>query len=204
MAPVLNLSGSQDFDQLHVTDVIASEFQAVGNMTVIPVNLALAELVRSGRTTVETPEDAVALAQTFSADATIVTAITEYDPYDPPRVGMVMQWYEARPQRSSGGFRPVQASRASRSGEAQLSEYEQPAGPRWQVQRVFDAADERVLDQIRDFAEKRDGHNSPFGYRKYVKSQELYVHYCGAALIKTITKLDEDSRAVVGPHEAKR
>jgi len=201
VAPVQNLSDSEDFDALRISDLIASEFLSFDNVAVVPLNLTLAELERQGRCSVETPEDAVELARALGADATIVSAITEYDPYPPPVVGLIMQWYPAHAERREEGFDPVTASRAVSSGPENLSEGGL-VGPRWQVQRVFNAADESVLRQLRAYAATREGHDSPYGWRKYIRSQELYVRYCGWATIRTMLTLDDSERAVVEPNEA--
>lgn len=196
VAPVLNLSGNQDFDALKVTDLIASEFSSFPDVAVIPVNLTLAELERRGKEAVESPEDAVALARSLGADATIVTAITEYEPYTPV-VGLIMQWYSARSEPGSAG----RTANSALSGDGELSDQNQPA-PRLQIQRVFNAADEKILDQIRAFADERDGQAGPYGWRKYVRSQELYLRYCGWSAIRTMLKLDRSDRTAVKPNEA--
>jgi hypothetical protein len=202
VAPVLNLSGSDAFDPLRVTDLIASEFLSFEGVSVIPVNLTLAELYRHGKALVETPADAVELARAFGADATLVIGVTEYDPYEPPVIGLVMQWYDG-PQRSQVGtdLDPVAASRALSSPEIALSSAA-PVGPTWQVQRVFNAADEHLLEDLQEFAAEREGDRSPFGWRKYTKSQELYVRYCGHALFRTMLQQDEHYRAASTPNEA--
>lgn len=203
VAPVLNLSGSDAFDSLKVTDLIASEFLSFEGISVIPINLTLVELARHGKEMVGTPEDAFELARAFGADATVVIGVTEYDPYEPPVVGLVMQWYDA-PRRPTTGtdLDPVSASRALSSPEAALSD-DRPAGPRWQLQRVFNAADETLLEDLQAFAAEREGHRSPFGWRKYTKSQELYVRYCGHALFRTMLEQDERYRAAMTPNEAR-
>jgi NAD(P)H-dependent FMN reductase len=196
VAPVLNLSGSEDFDPLKVTDLLASEALSFERVSVVPVNLALAELQRQGKCSVETPEDAVELARTLGADATLVTAVTEYNGYYPPVVGLTMQWYSAGGEPGRTGFDPVAASRATGSGGVELSD-DGRLGPRWQVQRVFNAAHEQVLKEIRSFAAQRDADQSPYGWRKYVCCQELYVRYCGWAMIRTMLMLDGNDRLPV-------
>jgi hypothetical protein len=196
VAPVLNLSGARDVDSLKLTDLLASEFVSFPGTTVVPVNRVLAELLARGKTTVESPEDALALARAFDADAAIVVALTEYNPYAPPVVGLVMQWYDARGVGAAARGAPV----AAREMPAQ-----NPRGgavPRWQIQRVFNAAQEEVQEQVQHYADERDGHRSPYGWRKYLESQELYVRYCCWALIKTIRTLDHDGRVTVEPNEA--
>jgi hypothetical protein len=199
VAPVLNLSGSQDFDALKVTDLVASEFQSFPDVAVVPVNLALAELERRGKSAVESPEDAVELARALGADATIVTGVTEYSPYAPPVIGWVMQWYAVppRPAESPATGPDESGATGSRISDAR------PPGPRYQVQRVFNAADEDVLEQVRSFARERDGHQSPYGWRKYIRSQELYVRFSCSATIRSILAQDKNSRTAVKPDEAK-
>ncbi len=185
LAPVLNLTGGQDFDPLKVTDLIASEFLSFKNVAVVPVNLTLAELQRRGLYGVEKPQDAVELARAFGAEGTVVIAIHEYNPYDPPVIGLTLQWYPA----ASG----PPGHDSSDAG-----------APRWQIQRVFNAADEAVRDEIEAYAHDRDGDQSPYGWRKYTRSQELYVRYCGWATIRTMLRLDRNEPAATGqPHEAK-
>jgi hypothetical protein len=188
VAPVLNLSGSQDFDALKITDLVASELVSTPGLAVVPVNLALAELERRGKYAVETAQDAVDLARAFNADATVVIAVTEYNPYSPPVVGLIMQWYPA--------------GSAAAEGSAGLSD-RPPTGPRWQVQRVFNAADDELLEELRHFARERDGDKSPYSWRKYVRSQELYVRFCTHSLILTMARLDRNDRVAVEPSETK-
>jgi hypothetical protein len=197
----LNLSGSQDFDPLKVTDLIASEFISFRNISVVPVNLTLAELQRQGKNAVETGPDAVRLAQALGADATIVTAITEYNPYSPPVVGMIMQWYSAQAGAACAGRGAMEPHAAADQRTVELSDGDAVA-PRWQVQRVFNAADEETREEVRSYAAERDGHDSPFGWKKFCQSQELYVRYCGWSLIRTMVRLDSNDRVVAEPHEA--
>ncbi len=185
VAPVLNLSGSSDWDPLKVTDMVASEMQSFPGIVVIPVNRALAALAQAGRFAVETPQDAFDLAAEFDADATVVTAVTEYDPYDPPRVGLLMQWYSRAGSRAMR-FDPVSASR-------QAAEMLPPSGsaadalaPQLQVQRVFDASATEVRNEVRAFGRWRAAHGSPYDWRVYVKSQELFVRYCCWSAIRSM------------------
>jgi len=201
LAPVLNLSGSPDFDPLKVTDLIASECLGLEGLAVVPVNLTLAELVRQGKRTVETPEDAFGLARAFGADGTLVVAITEYDPYDPPVVGMVMQYYAVEDQRHGTALDPVSTSRSGVAPAVDLS-VDAPPGATWQIQRVFNAADEELCEDIRAFAAGREAAESPYGWRKYLKSQELYVRYCGHALIESMLLLDQVPSAAMESRKA--
>ena len=202
VAPVLNLSGVPEVDTVKLTDFVAGELQSFRRVAVVPVNLTLAALARRGQNCVETPADATALAHEFGADATVVTALTEYDPYDPPRVGLVMQWYavdrQVLPAIAIGGAPDVAPARP----EAELSA-DAPVGPSLQVQRVFDAASQEVLREVRQYADARSGHPSPHGWHRYTKSQELYLRYCCWAVIRTMLRQQEPEFSAAAPHEVK-
>jgi hypothetical protein len=198
VAPVLNLSGSRDFDPLVITDLVASEFSSAGHVSVIPVNRVLAELASHGKAAVESPAEAVALAHLFHADAAVVVAVTEYDPYDPPVVGLIVQWYAAEDGPATAASDTVTPGPG---GAAELSATDGQT-PRWQIQRVFDASDGRVVKEIQKFAGRRDAQSSPYGWRRWIKSQELYVRFCSAALIETINGLEADRRESEQSYEA--
>jgi hypothetical protein len=204
VAPVLNLSNSTEWDPLKVTDIVASELQAFPGVAVIPVDRTLAALALMGKSAVETAQDAVDLAREFNADATVVTAITEYDPYDPPIVGLVMQWYGHPGPELPPGFDPVSASRQASEAVPPIATQHAVATPLLQVQRVYNAASDAVLADVRSFAAYRTGHGSPYAWRIYVKSQELFVRYCCWASIRSM--LLERERHPIAPKadEAKR
>lgn len=202
VAPVLNLSNSSDWDPLKVTDIVASELQSFPDVVVVPVNRTLAALSLTGKTIVETPQDALDLAAALGADATLVTAITEYDAYYPPRLGVVMQWYARRPEEPRAGLDPVAASRQA----ADIGPPPTPPGetqPAVQVQRVYDAAHAAVLDDVRAYARRRGGHGSPYGWRLYVKSQEHFIRYCCWASIRSMLLAEEPARTESPADEAR-
>lgn len=179
VAPVINLSGNQELDTLRLTDLLASECLSFPGVAVTPVNRVLAELAKRGKGTVETPADAADLARTFGADGTLVAAVTEWDPYMPPVVGLTLQLYDPPP---SGAAETADALSAA-------------GGPRWQAQRVFNAADEDVAAAVRRFAEDRETGAGPYAWRRTLASAELYWRYCSWSLIRTILGLDESGPA---------
>jgi hypothetical protein len=190
VAPVLNLSNSTDWDPVKVTDMLASELQSLPGVVVIPVNRTLAALELMGRDAVETPQDALELAAEFNADTTLVTAITEYNPYEPPIVGVIMQWYAPPRDPVAPAFDPVSASRQAADIAPAAAAEVDPTTPLVQVQRVYNAADDEVLAEVRAYAAHRRGHGSPDGWRAHVRSQERFVRFClRSTLIRPIRQL---------------
>ena len=182
VAPVPNLSNSTDFDALKLSDIVAAEMTTFQGVAVIPVNRVLAALIRQGRDAILTPEDALAIADEFGADATVVTAVTAYDGYT-PAVGVVMQWYWRR-RASATELDPVAASRLA--SEPVGSSETVVQGPAVQVQRYYNGSDGALQGEIRAYGATRDGASSPYGWRRYVVSQELFVRYCIWDSIRTM------------------
>jgi hypothetical protein len=52
-----------------------------------------------------------------------------------------------------------------------------------EAQRVFDADHAGVLAEIRSFGRRRSAAGSPYGWRKYVVSQEGFTRFCCYATI---------------------
>lgn len=194
VAPVLDLSGGAEFDSTRLTDVIASEFLSFPEMTVVPVNLVRAALARRGKSGVEHPSDAIQLAREFSADMAIVVGVTEFDPYDPPLIGMIMQAYG--PEQDAADWPDAGVPREVVAGGTA------PAGgsaPRVQVQRVFNGSADWVVEEVKSYAAARDGERSVLGWRRHLKSQELFARYCAWSLIRSILEQDaggEDAQSV--------
>ena len=205
VAPLLNLSDSTDFDPVRFTDMLASELQSFDRIAVIPVNRVMATLELRGERIVKTPRDALELAEELNADATIVAAVTEFDPYDPPRIGLLLQWYE-RSRGESGrplGFDPVAASRsASATALASHAEAGGEDAPFLQVQRVIDASRSDVLSDMRSYGARRTGHASSFDWRVHMKAQELFVRYACNAVIRPMLEQRARNGGQDGAHEA--
>lgn len=187
VAPVLNLSNRSDWDALQVTDMLALELQALPEFIVVPVDRVLAALAVQGRAAIETPADVRDLGRELKADMVIVAAITEFDPYNPPRVAMTVQCYRSRPQaHSSLGFDPVAASRQASDDGLTPALTLDGEGPFLQVQVVHDASWDATLEQLRRYAASRDGGQSPSGWRAHAQSQELFLRFSCHSAILTI------------------
>ena len=187
VAPALNLSGSPDFDPERVADLMASELGNVDGIDVIPVSRVLAVLARQGQREVGSPQHALDICEALGADAILVFAVTEYDPYDPPIIGITAQLYgHTRLGRGQSQVDPVLVSRQARP----LPTPERgpwPGGqPLAQAQQVFNAAQPYVDREVRRFAQRRGAGQSPYGWRLYLASQEHYLRFCCAAVIETL------------------
>lgn len=180
VAPAVNVSGSVDFDPNRFADQMASELGFADRVTVIPVSRVLGAMAVLGLDQVSSPQKAREIAELIGADAILVFAVTEYDPFDPPRIGITAQLFGATPWHGLG----VQAE-ADETGVRLLA----------QTQRVFSGANVDVVQEIKGFAALRDADESPFGWRRYVVSQQHFQRYCCYATIRSL--LSGDRSAVV-------
>lgn len=185
VAPAMNLSGSTDFDPVAAADLFASELGHVDEVMVIPVSRVLAALAGEGRRQIQSPSHALEVCEALGADAIVVMAVTEYDPYDPPIVGMAAQLY-ALPSPPGSGFDPVAASRRASPGVDEASD--SPLRPKAQSQRVFNASHDEVAEAVREYARDRDADNSPMAWRKYIKSQQMFLRFCCWATVRELIR----------------
>lgn len=176
VAPALNFSGRSDFDPVVVGDLMASELSTLPGVGVIGVNRVMAVLAEQGVGRIQSPGHALNVCDRLGADAILVFAITEYDPYRPV-VGITAQIYARR----SATTEPLEPP-GYLPGEEPVA----PSGPpgrtlAWPVaeyQQVFNASHERVQNAVREYADKRSAGDSPYGWRKYLASQEWFLRFC--------------------------
>ena len=199
VAPALNFSGSSDFDPNQVADLMASELGHVDGISVIPVSRVLAILSQQGRREVESPSHALDICERVGADAILVFAVTEYDPYDPPIVGLAAQLYGQVPGGGlEDGVDPILVSRQGRA-TAHNGRSAGRSQPIAQAQRVFNAAHEYVGQRVKRFAERRGVGKSPYGWRLYLVSQEHYLRFCCWATLETLVGPAGDHGLAEGP-----
>jgi hypothetical protein len=188
VAPVLNFSGHFDLDPIAAADLLVSELGGIEGVSVLPVNRVVAVLAMEGKQQIESPSHALAVAEAVGADAILVPAITEYDPYTPV-VGLALQMY-SRPRPSAPALDPVAAARQARP--LSITEMTDPLRPADQVQAVYNGMHREVVEAVRRYAKSRSEDNNPFEWRQYLKVQSLYLRFCWH---ETIDRLMDSERA---------
>ena len=180
----MNLSGSTDFDPVTVGDIMASELTRVHGVRVVGVNRVLAMMAELGLRRLRNPEDARELIDRLGVDGILVFAITEYDPYSPPAVGIAAQLYLTD---DASGITPFDPLSTSRSAVA-LAETagQRSVGPAAEVQQVFDGADNHTAAELRSFAAARRADRSPYAWRKYMVSQHHFLRFCCSSVAQDL------------------
>jgi hypothetical protein len=79
-----------------------SELQKVPGFQVVPVGVVEQVLVDL-QLELNNPDDVLLLARELEVDAIVVGAVTDYEAYYPPRIGLQVAWYSPEPWRFSSG-----------------------------------------------------------------------------------------------------
>jgi hypothetical protein len=181
IAPAINLSGSRDFDPLVVSDTLYGELQQVSGLNVLPLNKTLLAMQRLGVRSIEDPKGAQRLAAALNADGLVVPAVTAYDPYNPPNVGMILQMY------TPATGRPVAiAVRPNTSTSAE----EYAGQPVSQVNGVFNATNQSVLRELRGYAAGRTEYDSALQEKKFLVNSDLYMRFVCHAMVRRLMEVE--------------
>jgi hypothetical protein len=197
VAPALNFSGRLDFDRDVVADLMASELAQVDGFEVLPVSRVLAVLGQQPLPAVQSPAHAGQIAAALGADALLVFAITEYNPYEPPVIGITAQLYRRGAAADVAGHDPVGV--AGSAGERVVASVAAADVPLAQSTHVYNSAHEDIAEAVRKYASDRDADHDPFGARRYTASQQHYLRFCCHETIRELVQRGVDRSAVVDP-----
>jgi hypothetical protein len=190
---VLDLSGQQ-IDPILQADLVFQQLQTVHGITAIPVNRVVEVFVGLQIDKIRTEQQAQLVCELLGCDALLVTSVTAYDPYNPPKVGASMQLF------ARGGSFARQASNvdarelARRAAPAPGDEALPQGGSFLQAVGMYDAANGTVREALLAYAA---GRNDPGGA---LKSKEYFVsidRYAGFAYHELI----EDLLGQMGPKQ---
>ena len=188
VAPAQNLSGSTTVDVLKVSDTLFSELQQVQGLQVLPVNKTLRVMEKLGLRQIDSAATAQRVAAALGVDALVVPVITQYDPYRPPVVGMVLQLYTPPAVAAS---EPIARQI---TGEA-LDMPEEPAGPARQpvsqVEAVFNASNQSVLRELHMFALGRTDRESALAEDRYLVDQDAYLRFVAHVMVGRLMEVEQ-------------
>ena len=187
VAPVINLSGQKDVDPLLQADLVFAQLQQVHGLTVIPVNRVVEVYAGLHLEKVQTPEQAALVCDLLGCDALLVPTVTEFDPYNPPKLGASMQVF----RKPRGYARPdnVDPRDLARSAAMQSESLPAPgAGQFVQAVGMFDAANGSVRQKLEAYAAGRNDPNGPMGVKEYYISMDRYCGFVYSTLVSDVLK----------------
>ncbi len=135
-------------------------------------------------------DEAAGLARRHSASAFVAAAITDYDPYDPPRIGISVQFCrtDARPLPEADIDRIVRSA-SWRCGPLPL-ERRKAGHLITAFERIYDARDAGVLEALDSYARSQGGCGcSPFdGLREFTAVQRRYMQFVSSMAIREMLR----------------
>jgi hypothetical protein len=103
VVPFFNLSTEPAVDGRRFAEAYFTELQMTPGFEVLPVGVAEVA-VREHGLNMNSPADALKLARILGVDAVVLGAVTAYDPYYPPRLGLRVAWYSPYDWRFAPGI----------------------------------------------------------------------------------------------------
>ena len=173
VVPVQDLSGTGTLDSLALADIFAHELAQVPQVSVVPVNQTTAVMLGQGWRGLSSANQAQLLARMLNADGVVVIAVTMYDPYNPPRLGLIAEVYTVAPPQAAR----LPGEDVNRLPAPPASQPAAPAqGPDRQVQRVYDASQAAQQKAIRQFARRQAGGSRD--WQGFLQDQRQFLRYC--------------------------
>jgi len=202
VAPLANESGVSVVDPLIVSDALIYQITQVEGVSGVPMNRTLAAMRSLGLETVESPQDALALARSLGADAILAGSITAWDPYDPPELGMTLALFAARPG-GPGGLAEHWVN--PREMQGWVTEHSEGLGPGGRASMPVtagaahvDATRSDVRREVEAYADPRVEPGSPLGWRRYVSSMALFTEFVCHRLVKDLLASERERLASAG------
>jgi hypothetical protein len=160
--------------------------QTVHGITAIPVNRVVEVLIGLRIDRIQTEEQAQLVCELLGCDALLVTSVTAFDPYNPPKVGASMQLF------AKGGSFARQASNvdarelARRAAPAPGEEALPQGGAFLQAVGMYDAANGSVRENLLEYAKGRNDPSGPLTSKEYLVSIDRYAGFAYHELIEDL------------------
>jgi hypothetical protein len=182
VTPLRNETGTTIADGTAMADHLTEHLQQVRGITALPVNRVLEAMAADNIIAIDSPAKIQRLMNTLNVDGLIVGTLTAWDPYDPPRIGVILQLYSR--DRLAPPLDTRDLTRAPSSNELPgVIAFTQPVS---QVSHHFDAADGTTLKYLRHYATGRVPHDSAAGWRRYLLSIDLYSEFVSHELMRRL------------------
>ncbi len=198
VAPLRNESGSLYADGLKTADQLAQRLETVIGVDTLPVNRVLAAMRAQEMSEVTSADDVSQLRDVLGVDAMVIGSITAYDPYDPPKLGLIIELY-FNPRRENAQATDLQKLVRAPTGDmTQPPEPVRPGPPVSVVSGFYDASDPGIHQQLVTYAKQRDDavkDGPALGWRRYQIDMDLYTEFVTYLVSKQLLRVEQDRLA---------
>ncbi|MEL7472452.1 MAG: hypothetical protein AAGK04_03975 [Planctomycetota bacterium] len=192
VVPVRNESGSSIANAFEITDAIVKAAEEARGLRALPLNRVIAAMRALDLETIETPGDALAVADALGADGVIVGVVTAYDPYDPPTLGLTLALFGRGTALLGGNAVPddpiALVSGATDAGALPATSF--ASRPLSTASELLDARNHQVLMDLGEYARGRHDAEGPLGYRVYTARMDLYTQFVATTTIERLLQAE--------------
>ncbi len=183
--PVFNHSLEPRVEGMEFANLLASELSKFEGVRAIRPQVLRKALPEADKPVAL--EDLLKAARLHRADAVIVAAVTDYDPYDPPRIGLSVQFLRTSGRAlSSAEIDRIVQSASWRRGPVPLAR-DQAANLIAAFEAVYDAHEDRIRKEIVQYAHAQDQSDTPFaGEREFLAVQARYLQFVSNLVVRRL------------------
>lgn len=198
VAPLRNESGSLYADGLKTADNLAQRLETVIGVDTLPVNRVLAAMQAQGMSEVTSADDVSRLRDVLGVDAMVIGSITDYDPYDPPKLGLIIELYFNPRRKNAQAIDLQKLVRAPTGDMTQPTGPVRPGSPVSVVSGFYDASDPVVHQQLVTFVKQFDDavtDGPARGWRLYQIDMDLYTEFVTYLVSKQLLRVEQERLA---------
>lgn len=191
VAPLRNESATSTVDALAISDRVVEAVEQVKGVRAIPMNRTIETMRALKMPLVRTPGDARKLADALGVDALVIGSITAYEPYD-PKLGLALALVP-RTEAMQGRAMPTDQGVDPRTVQSSPTEIVPPPSsgePASAVSEFFDGKNQAVQLDVRTFAEGRSDKVTASGWRRYLKSVDLFAEFAAYRTIDSLVQAE--------------
>ena len=195
VAPLRNESGTTHADALAISDQLVAAAEEVQGVRCVPLNRSIEAMRALKMAQVQTPEDAMLLAETLGAQGILIGSITAYDPYTPSiglSVALAIRPGSLQPSGETRGIDSRAVTSQTRDNATSSNFGGRPASA---TSQNYDGKNHQVLADVKAYATGRHEEPTALGWQRYVKSMELFTEF---ATHDVVRRLIEQERVRLG------
>jgi len=178
VAPLRNQSGTLAADGVALADHLARQLEGAANIDVLPVNRTIQAMAAMELGEITSPAQALGLLGHLGADALVVGTISDYDPYDPPKLGLAIELYVNEKVEYLDAVDIRRLSReAIDDGQPLAVMGDRLRQPMSVVSAFFDAASPAVREQIKRYTVDRGQDRQAQAWHLYRINMDLYSEF---------------------------
>lgn len=162
-----------------VSERFADELAQVDGVSAIPLARTREAMRSLGLLAVRSPEEAERVASALGVDAVVLGAVSAFDPFRPPVLGVQLLLYRLPDASPAIAAPDPDRIRRAATDEGEVGEAFAPfrAAPVASVSLHLDARDHGVVRRVRRYAEGRTDPESVLGGEAYLESMDLYTRF---------------------------